>query len=73
MHYYNATCFGHIRPSSGNTFIRSLTHCALIKYRSFSYVVSSLSFFEMRLLCISLVCYFLDVRIKYPIAFQGNI
>jgi hypothetical protein len=33
MHYYNATCFGHIRPSSGNTFIRSLIHCAQIKFR----------------------------------------
>jgi hypothetical protein len=39
MHYHNATCFGYIRPSSGNTFMRSLMHCALIKYRSFSYIV----------------------------------
>jgi hypothetical protein len=44
MHYHNATCFGHIRPSSGNTFIRSLMHCALIKYHSFRYVIG-VSFF----------------------------
>jgi hypothetical protein len=48
MHYHNATCFGHIRPSSGNTFIRSLMHCALIKYHSFSYVVFFIPFLEMR-------------------------
>jgi hypothetical protein len=49
MHYHNATCFGHIRPSSGNTFIRSQMHCALIKYHSFNYVFFFISFFEMQL------------------------
>jgi hypothetical protein len=39
MHYHNAACFGHIRPSSGSTFIRHLMHCALIEYHSFRYVV----------------------------------
>jgi hypothetical protein len=29
MHYHNVTCFGHIRPSSGNPFIRSPMHCVL--------------------------------------------
>jgi hypothetical protein len=63
MHYHNATCFGHIRPSSGNTFIRSLMHCALIEYHSFRYVVSVfffLSFLKCGCFCISLVCCFLD-------------
>jgi hypothetical protein len=23
MHYYNDTCFGHIRSSSGNTYMRN--------------------------------------------------
>jgi Ca2+/Na+ antiporter len=62
MHYHNDTYFGHIRPSSGNTFIRSLMHCALIKYHSFSYVVFFISFLEMRLFLYFLVCYFLVYR-----------
>jgi hypothetical protein len=56
MHYHNATCFCHIRPSSGNTFMRSLMHCALIKYHSFSYVVLFMSFLEMRLFLLFLCC-----------------
>jgi hypothetical protein len=48
MHYHNATFFGYIRPSSGNTFMRSLMHYALIKYPYFIYVVF-ISFLEMQL------------------------
>jgi hypothetical protein len=47
-------------------------HCALIKYRSFSYVVFFISFFELRLF-LSLVCYFLDVRIKCPVGYNITI
>jgi hypothetical protein len=43
-------------------------HCALIKYHSFSYVVFLISFLEMRLF-LSLVCCFLEVRIKCPFEF----
>jgi hypothetical protein len=39
MQYDNATYFGHIRPSLGNTFIRNLMHCLRIKYHLFRYVV----------------------------------
>jgi hypothetical protein len=41
MHFHNSSYFGHIRPSSGNTSIRSVMHCALIKYHSFSYVIDA--------------------------------
>jgi hypothetical protein len=62
MHYHMATCFGNIRPSSGNTFIRNVMHCVLIKYHSFSYVVHVLFIFSLKCgyFCISLVCCFLD-------------
>jgi hypothetical protein len=61
MHSHNATCFGHIRPSSGNTFIRCLIHCTLIKY-PFSYVVDVflISFLKCGFFGISLMCYFLE-------------
>jgi hypothetical protein len=39
MHYHNDTYFDHIGQSSGNTSIRSLTHCALIEYHPFRYVM----------------------------------
>jgi hypothetical protein len=59
MNNRNATCFGHIRPSSGNTFIRSLMHCPLIE--SFSYAVNVfISFLKCGCFFISMVCCFLD-------------
>jgi hypothetical protein len=37
-HLIHTMIKANIRPSSGNNFIRSLLHCALIEYHSFSYV-----------------------------------
>jgi hypothetical protein len=65
MHYHNATCYN--AASSGNTFITSLMHCALIEYRSFRYVIGVFfftSFFKCGCFCISLVCCFLDCAYK---------
>jgi hypothetical protein len=69
MHYYNATCFGHVSPSSGNTFIRSLMHCALIEYHSFRYVIG-VSFFISFLKCGRLCILLVRCAIKCPFAFS---
>jgi hypothetical protein len=38
MHYYNATiCFGLIRPSSDDTYVREPMHCLLIGCNSSYY------------------------------------
>jgi hypothetical protein len=35
MHYHNATCFGHIRPSSGNTLFFIKCPFAFSVYREY--------------------------------------
>jgi hypothetical protein len=53
MHYHNATCFGHIRPSSGDTYVRNPN--ALRTNR--------ISFFSLRHWCFLLYIFFLDAAV----------